>query len=187
MNTPSSRILVGMIGRVFWMRVEGKGTFQNSMQAKSAFQGVMARGVKNFVVDLDRCPMMDSTFLGMLTGAALSVKTTTPPPVENEGLSVLNANQRNIQLLTSLGLDNILSLDIEGKMWSTERERASAALKQCEEAQPCEKEVQTMHILDAHKTLSGINAENEVRFHDVIEFLEKELQAQTADSAPVPA
>ena len=187
MNTPAARILVGMIGRVFWMRVEGKGSFQNSLQAKTAFQGIMARGVRRLVVDLDRCPMMDSTFLGMLTGAALSVKTATPAPLEDEGLSVVNANQRNVQLLTSLGLDNILSLDIDGKMWAAERERACAALQQCAEAQPCQKEVQTMHILDAHKTLSGINAENEVRFHDVIEFLEKELQAQTADSAPVPA
>lgn len=187
MNTPSSRILVGMIGRVFWMRVEGKGTFQNSMQAKSAFQGVMARGVRSLVVDLDRCPMMDSTFLGMLTGAALSVKTTTPPPSGTEGLSVVNANQRNVQLLTSLGLDNILNLDTDGKMWAAEREKACAALQQCDEAQPCTKEVQTMHILDSHKTLSGINAENEIRFHDVIEFLEKELQAQTVDAAPVPA
>ncbi|MFN7561319.1 MAG: STAS domain-containing protein [Prosthecobacter sp.] len=190
MNTPSSRILVGMIGRVFWMRVEGKGTFQNSMQAKSAFQGVMARGVRSLVVDLDRCPMMDSTFLGMLTGAALSVKTATPPPSGTEGLSVVNANQRNVQLLTSLGLDNILSLDTDGKMWAAEREKACAALQQCDEAQPCTKEVQTMHILDSHKTLSGINAENEIRFHDVIEFLEKELQAQTNPAeapAPVPA
>ena len=189
MNIPSSRILVGMIGRVFWMRVEGKGTFQNSMQAKSAFQSVMARGVRSLVVDLDRCPMMDSTFLGMLTGAALSVKTTTPPPSGTEGLSVVNANQRNVQLLTSLGLDNILNLDTDGKMWAAERERASDALQQCDEA-PCTKEVQTMHILDSHKTLSGINSENEIRFHDVIEFLEKELQAQTSPAeapAPVPA
>ena len=127
MNTPASRILVGMIGRVFWMRVEGKGTFQNSIQAKTAFQSIMARGVRNLVVDLDRCPMMDSTFLGMLTGAALSVKTATPAPVNDEGLSVVNANQRNIQLLTSLGLDNILNLDLDGKMWAAERERACAA------------------------------------------------------------
>ena len=190
MNTPTSRILVGMIGRVFWMRVEGKGTFQNSLQAKSAFQGMLALGVRSLVVDLDRCPMMDSTFLGMLTGAALAVKTATPPPAGTEGLSVVNANQRNVQLLTSLGLHNILNLDTEGKMWAAERERPSAALQQCDEAQPCTKEVQTMHILDAHKTLSGINAENQVRFHDVIEFLEKELKAQAAPAdqpAPVPA
>lgn len=190
MNTPASRILVGMIGRVFWMRVEGKGTFQNSLQAKSAFQGVMARGVRSLVVDLDRCPMMDSTFLGMLTGAALSMKTTTPPPSDSEGLSVVNANQRNVQLLTSLGLHNILNLDTEGKLWAAERERACAALQQCAEAQPCTKELQTLHILDSHKTLSSINAENEIRFQDVIEFLEKELQAHSvpvAHPTPVPA
>lgn len=181
MTTPSSRILVGLIGRVFWMRVDGKGTHLNSLQAKRVFQGMMARGVHDLVVDLERCPMMDSTFLGMLTGAALSARR------DGHGgtLSVVNANQRNIQLLNSLGLNHILDLDVDGKLWSDERERAAAALKLCEDITPCTKEAQTQHILDAHQTLSGISSENECRFRDVIDFLEKELQAHTAD--PVPA
>lgn len=174
MPAAASRILVGMIGKVFWVRVDGKGTFQNSVQAKSALLGMLGRGVRDFVVDLERCPMMDSTFLGVLTQVSLKVKQSGA-----EGtFSVLNANQRNVQLLTSLGLNHILELDIEGKLWGAEREQAGTALKQCEDAgaSGC-KEEQAQHILDAHQTLSSLSTENECRFRDVIDFLEKELAA----------
>ncbi|MGV3660123.1 MAG: STAS domain-containing protein [Prosthecobacter sp.] len=170
--TPPTHILVGIIGRVFWMRVDGRGTFQNSLQAKKALQRVVSQGVKNLVVDLERCPMMDSTFLGMLTGAALSLRETA----DGGSLSVLNANQRNIQLLTSLGLDHILELDSEGKLWQEERKRACDALQQCRESNADCKEAQTQHVLAAHQTLAAVSDANECRFHDVIEFLEKELE-----------
>jgi len=62
-------ILVGRIGSVLWMRVSGKGTFQNSVEVKRCFQSVIAAGTKDFVVDLECCPTMDSTFLGTLTGS----------------------------------------------------------------------------------------------------------------------
>src|SRR6187399_3323713 len=63
-------ILVGQVGNLFWMRVEGKGSFQNSVQVKRCFQKMIEGGKRHFVVDLERCPIMDSTFLGTLTGAA---------------------------------------------------------------------------------------------------------------------
>ncbi|MCE2692710.1 MAG: STAS domain-containing protein [Verrucomicrobia bacterium] len=168
--TPPTHILVGTIGRVFWMRVDGRGTFQNSLQAKKALQRVMGQGVKDFVVDLERCPMMDSTFLGMLTGAALNLREAG-----GGTLSVLNANQRNLQLLTSLGLDHILDLDQDGHLWTEERRQACEALQHCGETNEC-KEAQTEHVLAAHLALAGVSAANECRFHDVIEFLEKELE-----------
>ncbi|MCB1275434.1 STAS domain-containing protein [Prosthecobacter sp.] len=173
--TPPTHILVGTIGRVFWMRVDGRGTFQNSLQAKKALQRVITKGVKNLVVDLERCPMMDSTFLGMLTGAALTLRESG-----GGSLSVLNANQRNLQLLTSLGLDHILELDREGKLWADERAAACNALQNCGETNAECKEVQTQHVLSAHQALAEVSAANESRFHDVIEFLEKELEAGTA-------
>jgi anti-anti-sigma regulatory factor len=154
------------------MRVDGRGTFQNSLQAKKALQRVMGQGVKDFVVDLERCPMMDSTFLGMLTGAALNLREAG-----GGTLSVLNANQRNLQLLTSLGLDHILDLDQDGHLWTEERRQACEALQHCGETNEC-KEAQTEHVLAAHLALAGVSAANECRFHDVIEFLEKELEEQ---------
>lgn len=173
--TPPTHILVGTIGRVFWMRVDGRGTFQNSLQAKKAIQRVVAQGMRNLVIDLERCPMMDSTFLGMLTGAALSLRETG-----GGSLSVVNANQRNLQLLTSLGLDHILDLDREGTLWETERKKVSDALQQCNETSAECKEVQTQHVLSAHQALAEVSDANESRFHDVIEFLEKELEAGTS-------
>ena len=152
------------------MRVDGRGTFQNSLQAKKALQRVMGQGVKDFVVDLERCPMMDSTFLGMLTGAALNLREAG-----GGTLSVLNANQRNLQLLTSLGLDHILDLDQDGHLWTEERRQACEALQHCGETNEC-KEAQTEHVLAAHLALAGVSVANECRFHDVIEFLEKELE-----------
>jgi hypothetical protein len=130
----------------------------------------MGQGVKDFVVDLERCPMMDSTFLGMLTGAALNLREAG-----GGTLSVLNANQRNLQLLTSLGLDHILDLDQDGHLWTEERRQACEALQHCGETNEC-KEAQTEHVLAAHLALAGVSDANECRFHDVIEFLEKELE-----------
>ncbi len=174
--TPPTHILVGTIGRVFWMRVDGRGTFQNSLQAKKALQRVVSQGMRNLVVDLERCPMMDSTFLGMLTGAALNLR-------ESDGggsLSVVNANQRNLQLLTSLGLDHILELDRDGKLWEAERKEVCDALQNCGESTADCKEAQTQHVLSAHQALADVSEANESRFHDVIEFLEKELEAGTS-------
>ena len=54
--TPPTTILVGRIGKVFWLRVEGRATFQNAVQVKRALQAVVAAGMRNLVVDLERCP-----------------------------------------------------------------------------------------------------------------------------------
>lgn len=171
-------ILVGQIGKVFWLRVEGRGTFQDSMQVKRAFQSVIAGGTRDLVVDLERCPMMDSTFLGTLTGTALNL-------MEHGGgtLSVLNANQRNQQLLTELGLDHILDLDVAGTAWPNERREACAQLSTCGEKNAECKEEQTRHVLTAHKALSEVSGENQGRFRDVIHFLEKELSPQSSPAA----
>ena len=171
-------ILVGRIGKVFWLRVEGRGTFQDSVQVKRAFQTVISTGTRDLVVDLERCPMMDSTFLGTLTGTALNL-------IEHGGgtLSVLNANQRNQQLLTELGLDHILDLDVAGTAWPNERREACALLSTCGEKGAECKEEQTMQVLTAHQTLSGVSGENQGRFRDVIHFLEMELSAPQAPAA----
>lgn len=163
-------ILVGHIGKVFWLRVEGRGTFQDSVQVKRAFQTIITEGTRDLVVDLERCPMMDSTFLGTLTGTALNL-------LESGGgtLSVLNANPRNQQLLTDLGLDHILDLDIAGTAWPAERLEACAQLSTCGEKGAEGKMEQTEHVLTAHRTLADVSHENRGRFRDVIHFLEREL------------
>lgn len=177
MTTPAP-VLVGQIGQLFWMRVEGKGSFQNSVQVKNCFQTMMGKGERHFVVDLERCPIMDSTFLGTLTGAALNLRESGGGEV-----SVLNANSRNQQLLTSLGLDHVLDVDHDGTKYCNERRQVCAVLNTCDDGMPpCPKEEQAAQVLAAHEALTQANAENAVRFRDVIEFLEQEIRLGPAPS-----
>lgn len=178
-----SNILVGRIGKVFWLRVEGRGSFQNSVQVKRAFQAVMGDGTHDLVVDLEHCPMMDSTFLGTLTGTAIHLLE-----LGAGSLSVVNANTRNIQLLNDLGLDQILHVDVAGTRWPEERKTVCAELSCCQEKGAECKEEQTQHVLTAHQVLSNVSLQNHSRFRDVIHFLEKELsgggQPALAGSTP---
>lgn len=174
--TAPAPVLVGQVGNLFWMRVEGKGSFLNSVQVKRCFQAMMESGRRHFVVDLERCPIMDSTFLGTLTGAALNLRELGDGEV-----SVLNANTRNQQLLSSLGLDHILEVDKDGSLHCAERRQVCRELGTCEEAAAgCSKTEQAEHVLEAHEALTRANAENATRFKDVIEFLEKEVRAKSA-------
>lgn len=166
---PPTTILVGWIGKVFWLRVEGKGTFQCSIQLKRAFETVISGGAKNLVVDLERCPIMDSTFLGTLTFAATRLKKTSG------SFSILNANTRNLQLLADLGLNHIMNVDTEGSAWPQERKAACERLASCAEKTEASREEQTRHLLQAHQILSNVSATNEGRFRDVVHFLEQEL------------
>jgi anti-anti-sigma factor len=176
--TSLSNILVGRIGKVFWLRVEGRGSYLNSVQVKRAFQAVMDAGVNDLVIDLEHCSMMDSTFLGTLTGTALNL-------LEHGGgtLSVVNANERNRQILNDLGLDQILDVDVAGTRWPEERRVVTEDLSLCQEQGASCKTEQTEHVLTAHRTLSNVSQQNQSRFRDVIHFLEKELGGQP----PLPA
>ena len=167
-------VLVGQVGDLFWMRVEGKGSFQNSLQVKRCFQTMMSRGRRHFVVDLERCPIMDSTFLGTLTGAALHLRETGA----GGEVAIVNANARNQQLLASLGLDHILDVDRDGSRHSQERREVNSELSCVENGLNCGKAEHAEHVLEAHEVLSSVNEQNAGRFRDVIEFLEKEVRDQ---------
>lgn len=177
--TAPAPILVGHVGPIFWMRVEGKGSFLNSVQVKRCFQAMIQQGERHFVVDLERCPIMDSTFLGTLTGAALNLREAGPGEV-----CVLNANARNQQLLTSLGLDHILEVDRDGSRYAAERMRVCTELGNCRhDAALRDKDEQTAHVLAAHEALTRANDANEARFRDVIEFLEQEVTRGSSATA----
>ena len=103
---PNSSILVGCNQKVVCIRVQGKGSFQNSTGIKQFATAMIHRGHRNFVVDLADCPVMDSTFMGTLTGVALRLREIGQGEVH-----VINSNARNTDLLAGLGLDQILSLD----------------------------------------------------------------------------
>lgn len=164
MNTTPS-ILVGTAERVVWVRVEGKGSFLNATGLKEFAKEMTNRGFREFVVDLDHCPLMDSTFMGTLTGMALRLRE-----LGTGELRVIHLNERNRDLLTNLGLDQLMSLDAS---------TSAPVEKLAQQPLPvdaADKQVRAETMLEAHQDLVDANPENAAKFKDVLEYLRQDLR-----------
>ena len=163
------------------IRVQGKGSFQNSTGIKSFATAMIHRGHRDFVVDLADCPVMDSTFMGTLTGVALRLRELGQGAVH-----VINSNERNTDLLAGLGLDQILSLDT-GREGSDAFEGDSVCLPDADDALPAvasnpHSTAETM--IAAHQALVDADPENFGKFKDVIDYLKQDLhQGSNSSSA----
>lgn len=173
MSTPSS-VLVGCFDRTVWVKVDGRGTFQNSVGMKEFVKQMIQRGYREFVVDLQNCELMDSTFMGTLAGVALRLRE-----IGQGSLNAVNVNERNSGLLSSLGLDQLFtvsSLD-SGDQPAIPSE---AKLK----ATPSEKvgmETQKETVLEAHEALAEADSANAEKFKDVLDYLRNELNVPSSE------
>ena len=168
MNSPPS-ILVGITSRAVHVRVEGKGSFQNSPALKEFSKRMLERGYRHFVVDLNGCPVMDSTFMGTLAGIALRLRE-----FGNGSLLVRNANERNSDLLQNLGLNNLFEVESKGiRSWQL-RTWSGAPL---EADHPIDRSDQAECMIEAHEALVDADPENFARFKDVLEYLKQDLRA----------
>ncbi len=161
-TTPS--ILVGTAAKTVWVRVEGKGSFLNSTGLKEFTKEMINRGHREFVVDLNNCPVMDSTFMGTLAGVALRLRE-----IGQGQLKVVNLNERNRNLLANLGLDQLFT--IEEKINSV----PAAAVQQPLESSAVDKVAQAQTMLEAHENCVEANPENLAKFKDVLEYLKQDL------------
>jgi anti-anti-sigma regulatory factor len=96
-------ILVHNAEQTVYIRVNGRGSFQNSRPLRSFAADLILRGSRQFVIDLEQCLGMDSTFLGVLTGIGLSLRQQNPPGT----LHIIKASPHNCNLLKSLWLDRL--------------------------------------------------------------------------------
>ncbi len=166
MSAVESSIQVGVSGPSVWVRVEGKGTFLNSGNFKQFGREMLERGYREFVVDLNECAMMDSTFMGTMAGLALRLREL------GEGhLQVVHCRQRSRDLLSGLGLDQLFQITANG-----------ASAPQCETLQKSDlgKREQAKQMLDAHEALCEAAPENLPRFKDVLEYLKQDLHEKSA-------
>jgi anti-sigma B factor antagonist len=170
----AASILVGVTNRAVHVKVEGKGSFQNSPALKEFFKEMLDRGHRIFVVDLDNCPVMDSTFMGTLAGLALRLREN------GKGcLLVSNVNERNYDLLRNLGLNNLF--DIESK--ESHPVDNAGLMKEGVNSAPLEpdraigRSDQAECMIEAHEALVNADPENLARFKDVLEYLKQDLRA----------
>ena len=110
--------------------------------------------------------MMDSTFMGTLASIALKSRGEG-----SGGLHIVNLNERNLDLLCNLGLDQLMRLDSPpaGPVLNGE----AVCL---EMTQPADKAVEALTMLEAHEAVVAANPENEAKFKDVLEFLRQNIE-----------
>lgn len=166
-----SSIQVGVNGPAVWVKVEGKGSFLNSGNLKEFAQEMVNRGYREFIIDLDNCVAMDSTFMGTMAGVALRLKE-----LGHGHLHVVHCGDRSRELLSGLGLDQIFSIHSNGTAAAPEckqLEREADVVQQ-------EKMQQARTMLDAHEALCQAAPENFLRFKDVLDYLKQDLHHETA-------
>lgn len=154
---------VGVAGPTAWVRVAGRGTFQNSTGLKEFAAEMMHGGHRKFIVDLRDCELMDSTFMGTLAGIALRLGS-------GGELRVINANERCQQVMKNLGLDHIVIMDN-----GPEATEPAPPMRDAEGHPP--RQAKREAIIEAHENLVAAAPENEVRFKDVIDFLQSKKPA----------
>jgi len=162
-----SSILVGCANKVVWVRVEGKGSFLNSSGLKEFARAMINRGFREFVVDLRNCPVMDSTFMGTLAGIALRLKE-----IGQGALHVTQLNDRNRDLLSNLGLDQLFAIDLCGIVAPDGVEAKAQSLGAAEGP---DRAAQAQTMLEAHEALVEASPENLTKFKDVLEYLKQDL------------
>ena len=158
---PGSEIFVYCEDHVVWIRVEGNGSSANSRAMRDFAQEMVRRGSREFILDLSKCPAMDSTFMGTLVGISLSLGK----PGEGR-LSLVNLNQRNLEAITSLGLDQLFNVRV-----STETKGGQALANPVEE----DRTARARTILEAHEALIKTFPENLSKFKDVVKYLSEDL------------
>jgi anti-sigma B factor antagonist len=166
--TAGSSILVGFTSKTVWVQVLGKGSFPNSPGLKEFAREMILRGHRDFAIDLACCPTMDSTFMGTLAGMALRLRELGKGDVR-----IVNPNVRNAELLTGLGLDQVLVLDREPVRVPCATNADPMAAHQV-----TDKHAVTQTMLGAHEALCDADAKNRAKFKDVLEYLKDDLHRQ---------
>ncbi len=162
---------------MLWLRVSGKGSHEISPQLKSFAAERIEEGARHFVIDLEACPAMDSTFMGTLTGIAVWLMR-----YPGGRLQVVNVNERNRNLLANLGLDQVFEVDQDGSAWREEREMVKASLTEEVKAGEGDKDEESRRacVIDAHENLCEAHEANKLKFRDVLECLKNERRSQPA-------
>lgn len=148
------------------VRIEGRASFQNSACLREFVQEMLKDGRDRFVLDFLQCTSMDSTFLGVLAGAALELR-------KRPGASfvLVRLGPRNLELIRNLGLHRLLTVDAP---------EGSLNFDQCNRPLTCgdrTEEENARLVLEAHENLVAADEGNRAKFQDVLTFLRNRVEA----------
>ena len=156
-----------------YVRVVGRGTFQNSQPLRLFALRKIDEGQREFVLDLGQCQGMDSTFLGVLAGIGLRLR-------QNGKLAtvhIVNISPRNLELIQTLGLDRLFTVNSGAPPPLSEadyRKLPDTDLTQL--THPLEKDETTDLMIEAHDNLVRADERNAAKFRELTRFLREAVE-----------
>ncbi|MDR0755888.1 MAG: STAS domain-containing protein [Puniceicoccales bacterium] len=138
------------------VRIKGRATYLNCSSLNEFLQKKLRENCVKYCFLFEECSGIDSTCLGILAGLALKLRNPG-------GLCIFSGlNAKLLETVKLLGLDlwvqlvdDIARVEQVGFCLKNEQQRG----------------VQSEFLLNAHKFLMEINAQNRVRFQDVVQYL----------------
>lgn len=190
MNDQENGIGVGCTKDGVYVRVVGRGTFQNSQPLRRFAMEMIEHGRRMFTVDIAQCPNMDSTFLGVLAGIGLRLQRLGDHPAGR--LQVVNVSPRNLDLIQTLGLGRLLEVH-PGNGQGTIPPPPGLELELLPESdiehqtKALDKNETTNLMLQAHDNLVKADEHNAPKFRSVTKFLRETLERhRTENPADTP-
>ena len=149
--------------RAVFVRVHGLGSMNNCLCLRDFVEELLQAGRSFLVIDLTDCTGMDSTFMGLIAGAAAFEQGES-----TVGVAVVNANDALVGLLKSVGLMELVFVEPEPF------EVPALEFQRLEE--PASEDERLALVRSAHEHLIKICDENERLFGPLVRTLEKEMR-----------
>ncbi len=171
-SAAESILYASLPGDVVVVRVCGRGNHHNSLSLREvANLTATAEHIPAFVFDLEKCPTMDSTFMGVLASLALRQMRQA-----RSKSTVVNANPHVRELLTNLGLKHVLEIRDQPGLASQTASSADSANFTEAAAPQLDKVNRIILMIEAHEKLIDADSGNEAQFKGVIQSLKESLQ-----------
>jgi anti-anti-sigma regulatory factor len=168
-----SAFQVARTGDAVYVRVLGLGSMHNAPVLKEFVDAMLKEGFRRFVIDLESCRGVDSTFMGTLLDVATTAREGARPQSDSNdgeaGVFLVNVDDHCQKQLQSVGLDTFIPIH-QGEA----RMPAGLELRTLEMRDVSSPERLKL-ILKAHQELVAIDARNKEKFGSFLEELLKDL------------
>jgi len=176
---PSGHYMVAAASDTFYVRVVGLASMNNSARLQEVTEKLEGQGFRRLVFDLADCAGFDSTFMGILLGAALgssrmAAEPSVPEPAAGSPVVLVNANREHRRLLAEVGVDRVVRLHPEPIDFPP------VELRRLDD-RPADPASRIQSIVAAHENLVRLGGRNAEKFGALL----KELKRELGGDAPV--
>jgi len=154
------------------IRVKGRGSFKVGPGLKQFGVSAMSSGCKQFILDMDECVGMDSTFMGVLAGLASRLKHDV-----GGNMVMMNLTHKTLALLETLGLDRVMETYLQGSASEELKKRLSdVADMSVLGGSLTDRKLTLETMLTAHEDLVKVSPDNLPKFKNVMAYLSADLK-----------